>query len=97
MKYYLTDDAKCYYRDAVIFDEEELEEATSNYSGYYVVDIVEAETLEEAEKICNDYNNYEGEPDVELSCCSSGCTMTAYEYNHWNGKCAYMGQEDDED
>lgn len=78
-------------REAFVVDEERAAECLSNYSGYYIVR--EFETEAEANAFCEAYNNYELEKDkpVECHCCSEGCTMSAYEYGHWNGGCAYKG------
>ena len=91
MAKYLVNDMKMEYREAFIVDnEEELSEIQSNYSGYYVVENLGDISDDEANKICSDYNSYAGEPDVELHCCSEGCTMSAYQYAHMTG-CAYSG------
>ena len=90
MRYYVISDMKLEYRDAFVCPEDEVDEKTSNYSGYVIVDTFD--TAEEAEIFCTLYNNYDGEPDVKCSCCSNGCVMSAGEYAHWNGKCAYQGK-----
>ncbi len=88
IKYYVLGDMKTSYREACVFDTTEVEQAQRNYSGWYPIATFETEA--EALEFCEKYNNYECEPDVELGCCENGCTMSAYEYEHWNGKCAYQ-------
>lgn len=89
MNFYVIGDMKLDYRDTFVCIEDEVDEKMNNYSGYFIVKIFE--TAEEAEKFCKKYNNYDGEPDETLSCCSDGCVMKACEYARWNGKCAYQG------
>ena len=86
----LVNDANREYREAFIIEDNEFDNIQSNYSGYYVVENLGDISTEEADKICSDYNSYAGEPDVELHCCSEGCTMSAYQYAHMTG-CAYSG------
>lgn len=88
-KYYVIDDERSNAREAFVTDEEKSDECLANYSGYYIVKEFEKE--EDADKFCIAYNSYEGVPPVELSCCSNGCTVSAWDYAHWNGKCAYTG------
>ena len=90
MRYYVISDMKLEYRDAFVCPEDEFDEKISNYSGYFIVDTFD--TAEEAEIFCTHYNNYDGESDVKCSCCSNGCVMSAWEYAHWNDKCAYQGK-----
>lgn len=91
MAKYLVNDARREYRDAFVADnEEELSEILGNYSGYYVVENLGDISADEADNICARYNSYAGEPDVELHCCSKGCTMCAWEYARMTG-CAYSG------
>ena len=90
MRYYVISDMKLEYRDAFVCLEDEFDEKISNYSGYFIVDTFD--TAEEVEIFCTHYNNYDGEPDVKCSCCSNGCVMSAWEYAHWNDKCAYQGK-----
>ena len=92
MKFYIYGDMKSKYREAFAMSEEEYENFDeSNYSGYYCIDVMDFPSQAEADAWIDAYNNYEGEPDVECNCCPDGCTMTACEYAHWNGLCAYTG------
>ena len=68
---------------------DEVSEALEN-GLYYVVEDLGDISLDAAEKICRDFNDYVGEPDVECSCCSEGCTLSAFEYAYMTG-CAYSG------
>ena len=91
MAKYLVGDMKATCRDACVAESEEmLSEMESNYSGYYVVENLGDISIEEANILCQRYNDYIGEPDVECSCCSEGCIMSAFEYAHMTG-CAYSG------
>ncbi len=31
---------------------------------------------------------------IELHCCGAGCTIKQWEYDSWNGRCAYEGMWD---
>ena len=73
----------------IAMSDDELSDALEN-SLYYVVKDLGDIPLAEAENICQRYNDYIGEPDVECSCCSEGCIMSAFEYAHMTG-CAYSG------
>ena len=89
-EYLLIDDMKSSVREAWVGTHEDFAEATENYSGWYTVRNLGEISAEEAEDIAFRYNEYIGEPDVELHCCSEGCTMSAYEYAHMSG-CTYSG------
>jgi hypothetical protein len=91
-KYYIIDDLWADARDA--FVSRNCEDYDSTYGGYYGLDEV-FDTLEEAQEFCDKYNAYEGVEGRQLNCCSSGCYVSAFEYAHWNGKCAYMGYDDE--
>ena len=93
--YNVLDDMNINFRESFVADEEKTEQCISNYSGYHI--IAQFDNYDEAVEFCNKHNSYQGEPDVHLDCCGKGCNMSACEYAHWNGLCAYMGQFDDED
>lgn len=98
MLFYLMDDSSVKYRERFAVDSYELaEEKMHNYSGYYIAEEREFCSQEEADDYCRKYNSYEGEPSVHCTCCASGCDMTAFDYNHWNGECAYAGDENEDD
>lgn len=88
--YVLNDERSRNGREAFVVTSEEADRCFENYSGYYTIETFETE--KEAKEFCTKFNNYEGEEPVELSCCSRGCTMSAFDYGHWNGCCAYEGQ-----
>lgn len=88
MRYFVINDMKSNTREAFVCTEDEWDEISNNYSGYYIEKIFNSDS--EAEKFCNDFNSYTDMPDEILSCCSDGCVMNAYEYARWNGKCAYQ-------
>ena len=90
MRYFVVNDMKSNTREAFVCTEDEWDEISNNYSGYYVEKIFNSDS--EAEKFCNDFNSYTDMPDETLSCCSDGCVMKACEYAKWNGKCAYMNR-----
>lgn len=94
MKFYLIDDEKIDYREGFIVTEEDVERDHyfDNYSGYYVVEVLEFNTIDEAKEYCQNYNNYTDKSNEELGCCGRGCTMSAFDYARWNGKCAYKGE-----
>ena len=87
-KYYIIDDLFADARDA--FVSRNCEDYNDTYGGYYGLDVV-FDTFEEAQEFCDKYNAYEGVEGRELNCCAGGCYVSAFEYAHWNGKCAYMG------
>lgn len=87
-KYYIIDDLFADARDA--FVSRNCEDYDSSYAGYYGLDEV-FDTAEEAQEFCDRYNSYEDVEGRELNCCARGCYVSAFEYAHWNGKCAYMG------
>ena len=92
MKYWIVEDGNMGCRDAVVAADDELDEMFDNYSGYYVLNNRCFDTLEEATEWCDAYNMYEGAPDEQVhcdGCCCGGCTMTAFQYAHWNGNCSY--------
>lgn len=86
MKYYVIDDERAKSREAfVIAEDEEL----SSYSYWFTVAVFN--NRKEAEEFCDKYNSYDGCDDIELDCCSDGCIMSAYDYYHSSGRCAYEG------
>jgi hypothetical protein len=87
-KYYIIDDLWADARDA--FVSRNCEDYNDTYGGYYGLDVV-FDTFEEAQEFCDKYNAYEDVEGRELNCCARGCYVSAFEYAHWNGKCAYMG------
>lgn len=92
MKFYLMDDSKVEYRELFAVDNYTLaEEKMHDYSGYYIVEEREFHSQQEADAYCRNYNDYTGEPHVHCTCCSSGCYMDPFDYNHWNGDCVYIG------
>ena len=93
MKFYLIDDSNVEYREMFAVDSREAaEEKIHNYSGYRVVGKKEFASQKEADEYCRKYNAYAGEPDIHCTCCARGCHMDAFDYNHWNGECAYKGE-----
>ena len=89
-KTYVVDDYWDDARNAFVATAKEVAHACANYGGYEVVESFDS--VEEAEKFCSAYNEYEGEPDVTFSCCSHGCTMCAYDAAHSTGRCVYEGE-----
>lgn len=87
-KYYIIDDSWAEAREA--FVSHNCGDYNTSYEGYFGLD-VEFDTAEEAQDFCDKYNAYEGVEGRELNCCAYGCYVSAFEYAHWNGKCAYMG------
>jgi hypothetical protein len=87
-KYYIIDDLFADARDA--FVSRNCEDYNDTYAGYYGLDEV-FDTFEEAQEFCDKYNAYDGVEGRQLNCCSNGCYVSALEYAHWNGECAYMG------
>lgn len=87
--FYVVDDARARAREAFVTDALGLARARSSYSYYFVVEFFD--NREEADGFCESYNYYDDEPDVELTCCSKGCTMTAFDYAHRGDGCAYEG------
>lgn len=93
-KYYIIDDLWADARDA--FVSRNCEDYNDTYGGYYGLDVV-FDTFEEAQEFCERYNAYEGVEGRQLNCCSNGCYISAFDFAHWNGKCAYMGYDESED
>lgn len=91
--YYVLNDNRAKAREAFVAAENEIDDLYHNYSGYYAVDYFDSK--KEAEQFCESFNLYEGEPDVELWCCSRGCKMTAYDYAHRGDGCVYEGRDFD--
>lgn len=91
-KYYIIDDLWADARDA--FVSRNCEDYNDTYGGYYGLDVV-FDTFEEAQEFCDKYNAYDGVEGRQLNCCSNGCYVSALEYAHWNGECAYMGYDDE--
>lgn len=92
-RYYVIDDSWADARQA--FVSVNCSDYNGEYGGYYGVE--EFESLEEAEDFCRNFNAYEGIEGRELNCCSDGCYMDAFDYGHWNGKCAFMGRFEEEE
>lgn len=94
--YYIVNDIQAEAREGFIATEGELEELNEESSRWCVVKSFNDE--EEAEKYLSDYNDYMLEDDepVSMGCCAEGCKMSAFEYAHWNGQCAYKEQGFDE-
>jgi hypothetical protein len=88
-KWHVVDDDNVNYYDCFVVDDD----WESSYSGYRY--IAEFSSKDEAQAYADKLNSYEGQPDVVCNCCSQGCTMSAYDYAHWNGKCAYAGYEEE--
>lgn len=91
--YYVVNDCWADAREA--FVSVNCSDYNGEYGGYYVVE--EFESLEEAEDFCRNFNAYEGIEGRYLNCCSEGCHMNAFDYAHWNGKCAFMGRFEEEE
>lgn len=85
--YYVVYDENSKAREAFVVDDT----WESHYSGYRYMDITFTDKAE-AEAYASDYNSYKGVPDVQLTCCSEGCTMSPEDYDRWNGRCTYMGR-----
>ena len=87
--YYILDDLYTNIREGFIVNEDEL---NSYPDRFVIIRIFDSE--ESANEFAEKYNAYELEDDekVRCSCCTEGCTMSAFEYAHWNGLCAYSGK-----
>ena len=88
-RFFVIDDERANAREAFVTNDAKHDECMRQYSGYVSVRVFNNE--EDAQKFCTSYNNYEGCETHECTCCTHGCTMSAYEYAHWNGQCAYTG------
>ena len=88
MRYNVVDDYWTSTREAFVVDDDELDEM-DGYQGWTIVESFDS--VEEAEKFCSAYNEYEGEPDVSFTCCSHGCTMCAYDAAH-SCRCVHEGE-----
>lgn len=93
-KYYIIDDSWAEAREA--FVSHNCGDYNTSYEGYFGLD-VEFDTAKEAQDFCDKYNAYDGVEGRELNCCSDGCYMTAFDYGHWNGKCAFTGNFEEEE
>lgn len=91
--FYLMDDGNVEYRELFAVDSREIaEQKMHNYSGYYIAKEMVFNSQEEADEYCLKYNSYIDEPAVHCTCCNEGCYMSAFDYAHWNGGCAYVAQ-----